>query len=136
MWHESRVTWQVSCVTCQVSNVTCIYQTVRAMKLKFLEKVDLLPPILFYVSGVHVISHMSHIKCHVLPNFFSFFKAVELISGVVSAGLPLFNYFMCSSCRFTYIFHIRNMNFFLQKLFKYRKFLNAETPILVFIPAM
>ena len=54
--HMSGVTCQVSVVRCHMSGVTSNSQTVRAIELKFWEKVQLLTP---------VTCHMSHVMCHV-----------------------------------------------------------------------
>ena len=91
MCSESLVTWQVSGVTCQVLYDTFTSQTVRARKLKFWEKVHLLP---------HVICHMERVTCliscatcHASLNMifyfqiYLFFRALKrLTKGLLSTG--------------------------------------------------
>ena len=75
----SGVTCHISGVSCQVSHVTYNSQTLRARKLKFLEKIQLLPPVTCHVSCV--MCHISHVK----GIFFD--KVVKLFGRGLLTGL-------------------------------------------------
>ena len=73
----------------EISSVHLHSQTVRARKLKFLEKVHLSPPVMCKVS--HVMCHVSHVTSHVSHFWFFFvYKEVELVGGgsVINGAYP------------------------------------------------